>query len=125
MGSVPGLETGSSNPWRQVLRLISRLEDAHTLMRLFETSNATRRHLVANGVSLEELTRPTLLSSRALAEVLADRMRELTADPGWTEASLLPWTSGIDVSEDELLTFLNRCREQGIHVELGEPWESR
>lgn len=96
--------------------MIVRFEDAYALMRLLH--DATDGDLLANGVSIDELTAPTLPSTRAVAEVLAQRFFELSGDPSWTYSVFCPWSSGVDATEEEVQAFVSRCRDHGIVLEV-------
>ena len=111
-----GSAAPATNPWRRVLQLIERFEDAYALMALHQ--EATDGDLLANGVSVDELTAPVLASTRAVAEVLAQRFREIDADQSWTYSVFCPWSSGVAATAAEVQAFVSRCREQGIVLEV-------
>jgi hypothetical protein len=103
--------------WQLVLSEILCFEDAHALMQLRQRATAAGRVLTANGVPIDELTAPVLPTDRAVAEALTQEMIELTCDDGWSYAHFTSWSSGVEVSDDEIASFRRRCGDRGVLLE--------
>lgn len=102
--------------WQLVFSQILGFEDAHALMDLFEQAAAAQRTLTANGVPIDALTAPVYASERAVAQLLARRMIDLTGDDGWSYTHFTAGSRDVEATADEVASFRQRCRACGVLV---------
>ena len=98
------------SPWRVVLSLVERFEEALVITWAFEYRDAT---LLANGRSIAEILE-ALPSERGVAALLANRMLELEGG-AWSSADFYRPTRGnLTPTAEEIRAFLERCEEAGV-----------
>ena len=109
----------ADSPWRIVLRLVERFEDALVITWLFEYRDA---ELVANGRSIEEVLDSTA-SERAVGELLAQTVAERTGGAFHYTDLYRPTRGALDPTAEEVDAFVKRCADASVelHYTDGRP----
>lgn len=105
-------------PWAAVFEAMRRFEDGLVLMARLEEDPA----LLANGEPPDYFL-GCLASERAMAAVIADRMRALTGATGdeWTASHFFGPTRGaLSASEADHAAYLERLRAEGVTLAVPE-----
>ena len=113
------VEEETVSPWRVVLSLIERFEDALVVTWAFEYRD---ENLLANGRSIAEVL-DSLPSERGVASLLADCMVALEGGT-WTYTDFYRPTRGnLDPTDDEVRTFVKRCSDAGVRLHYDDGTE--
>jgi hypothetical protein len=113
------LEESTVSPWRVVLSLIERFEDALVVTWAFEYRD---ENLLANGRTMAEVL-DGFPSERGVASLLADRMVALDGGT-WIDTDFYRPTRGnLDPTDDEVRTFVKRCSDAGVRLHYDDDTE--
>lgn len=116
------VEDATVSPWRVVLSLIERFEDALVLTWAFEYRD---ENLLANGRSIAEVLEAGFPSERGVASMLADCMVALEGGT-WTYTDFYGPTRGnLYPTDDEVRTFVKRCSDAGVRLHYDDGTEIR